>query len=129
MTKCSAKLGQGPTGPQHSPVTCPESLWSDQLYFKCFELGPSYFNLLQCDSLLLSELLDHCVVYWSFHALFCSDDNLFNLGWLDLNFNEQLACFLLEWLKSLRDLQHFTLQHVYLLLGSALFKKSLHSLD
>jgi hypothetical protein len=25
----SIKLGQGPTGPQHSPVTRPESLWSD----------------------------------------------------------------------------------------------------
>jgi hypothetical protein len=129
MTKCSSKLGQGPTGPQHSPVTRPESLWSDQLHFECLELGPSYFDLLQCDNLLLSELLDHCVIYWSFHALFCGDDNLFKLDCLALNFSEQLACFLLEGLKSLRDFHHFTLQHVYLLLGGALFWKSLHSFD
>jgi hypothetical protein len=91
MTKCSSKLGQGPTGPQHSPVTHPESLWSDHLRFECLKLGSSYFDLLQCDNLFLSELLDHCVIYWSFHALFCGDENLFKLGCLALNFSEQVA--------------------------------------
>jgi hypothetical protein len=129
MTKCSSKLGQGPIGPQHSSMTHSESLWSDQLRFECLELGPSYFDLLQCDNLLLSELLDHCVIYWSFHALFCGDNNLFKPSCLALNFIEKLACFLLEGLKSLRDFHHFTLHHVYLLLGSAFFWKSFHSFD
>jgi hypothetical protein len=129
MTKCSSKLGQGPTGPQHSPVTHPESLWSDQFHLECLELGSSCFDLLQCDNLLLSELLDHCIIYWPFQALFCGDDNLFKLGSLAFNFSEQLACLFLDWLKSLGDFHHFTLQHVYLLLGGALFWKSLHSFD
>ena len=83
-----SKLGQGPTCPQHSPMTRPESLWSDQLRFECLELGLSYFDLLQCNDLFLSELLDHCVIYWSCHALLCSDDNLFKLNCLALNFSE-----------------------------------------
>jgi hypothetical protein len=116
MTKYSSKIGQGPTGPQHSLVTRPESLRSDQFHLECFDL-------LQCDNLLLSKFLDYCVVYWPFYALFCGADNLFNLGCLALNFSEQVACFLLEWMNSLGDFHHFTLQHVYLLLSGVLFWK------
>jgi hypothetical protein len=73
------KLGQGPTGPQHSPVTRPESLWSVQFCFESLELGSSCFDLLFCCGLLLGEFQDHCVIYWSFQALFCSDDDLLKL--------------------------------------------------
>ena len=38
MTKCSSRLGQGPTSPQHSPVTHSESLWSDQFYLEFLKL-------------------------------------------------------------------------------------------
>jgi hypothetical protein len=106
-----------------------ESLWSSQFHLECLEFGSNYFDLLQCENLLLNELLDHCVVYWPFQALFCSDDNLFKLGSLDFNFSEQLACLFLDWLKSLGGFHHFTLQRVYLLLGGALFCKPLHSFE
>jgi hypothetical protein len=129
MTKYSSKLGQGPTGPQHSPVTHPESLWSDQFRLECLELGSSCFDLLQCDNLLLSEFLDHCVIEQSFQVLFCSDDNLFKFSSLAFKFSEQLACLLLDWLKLLGDFHHFTLQRMYLLLGCALFFEPLHSFD
>jgi hypothetical protein len=129
MTKYSSKLGQGPTGPQHSPVTRPESLRSDQFCFECLELGSSCFDLLQCDNLLFSKFLDYCVIERSFQALFCSDDTLFEFISLAFKFSEQLACLLLEWLQSLRDFHYFTLQRVYLLLGCALFCEPLHSFD
>jgi hypothetical protein len=61
MTKKLPKLGQGPTGPQHSPVTHLKSLWYDQFGFECLELGPSCFDLLLFCGLLFGELLDYCV--------------------------------------------------------------------
>jgi hypothetical protein len=117
MTKYSSKLGQGPIGPQHSPVTRPESLRSDQFRFECLELGSSGFDLLQCDSLLFSKFLDYCVIERSFQALLCGDGTLFEFSSLAFKFSEQLTCLLLEWLQSLRNVHYFTLQRVYLLLG------------
>jgi hypothetical protein len=72
-------------------VTRPESLWSDQFRLECLDIGLSFFDLLQCDNLFISELLDHCIIYWPFHVLFHGDDNLFNLDSLAFNFSEQLA--------------------------------------
>jgi hypothetical protein len=129
MTKCSSKLGQGSTGLQNSPVNHPKSLRSIQLYFKGFELGSNYFNLLLCHGLLFGELLDEWVIYWSFQALFYGDDNLFKFYPLAFKFGEELTCLLLHWLKSLRDFHHFTLDHVDLLLGGALLMKPLHLFD
>jgi hypothetical protein len=126
MTKYSSKLGQGPTGPQHSPVTHPESLRSDQFCFECVDLGSSCFDLLHSDSLLFNKFLDYCVIEWSFQVMFRSDDTLFDFSSLDFKFIEKLECLLLEWLQSLRDFHHFILQCVYLLLGCALFCKPLH---
>ena len=125
----SSKPCQGPTGPQHSPVTRPESLRSIQFHLECLKLGSSCFDLLQWNNLLLSKFLDHCVIEWSFQSLFCSDDNLFEFSFLVFKFSEQLACLFLDWLKSLGDFHHFILQCVYLLLSCALFCKSLHSFD
>jgi hypothetical protein len=84
------KLGQGPTGPQYSPVTRPESLRSDQFYFKRIDLGSISFDLLQCDNLLFSKFLDDYVIEQSFQALFCSDDTLFEFSSLAFKFREQL---------------------------------------
>jgi hypothetical protein len=69
-------------------VTCPESLWSDEFCLECIDLGSTCFDLLQCDNLFLSEILDHCIIYWPFQAFFYGDDNLFKLGSLAFNFSE-----------------------------------------
>jgi hypothetical protein len=60
------KLGQGPTCPQHSPVTRPESLWSEKFCLEHLDLGLSFFDLLQCYDLLLNELMDECIIDWPF---------------------------------------------------------------
>jgi hypothetical protein len=59
LTNVSSKLGRGPTGPQHSPMTCLESLRSGKHCFKGFKIISSYLNLLLLLILLLNELLDH----------------------------------------------------------------------
>jgi hypothetical protein len=129
MTKYSLKLGQGPIGPQHSPVTHPELLRSDQFCLECLNLGSSCFDLLQCDNLLLSKVLDHYVIEQSFQVLFCSEENLFKSSFLDFKFNKQLACPFLDWLKTLVNFHHFNLQCMYMLLGCALFCEPLHSFN
>jgi hypothetical protein len=129
MTKYTSKLGQGPKGPQHSPVTHPKSRRSVQFFLKCLELGSSCFDLLQCDNLFLSKFLDHCVIEWSFQTLFCSDDNLFEFSFLVFKFRKKLACLFLDQLKPLGDFHHFTLQRMYLLQGFMLFYKPLHSFN
>ena len=85
MTKVIPKLSQGTTSLQHSPVTCPESLWSVQFCFEHLDLGSSFFDLLLHCGLLLGEFLDHCVIYWSFQALFYSDDDFLKLCSLDFD--------------------------------------------
>jgi hypothetical protein len=129
MTKYSSKLGQGPIGPQHSPVTRPESLRSGQFHFECLELGSSGLDLLQCDSLLFSKFLDYCVIERSFQALFCSDGTLFKFISMAFKFGKQLTCLLLEWLQSLRNVHYFTLHCVYLFLGCELVYKPFHSFE
>jgi hypothetical protein len=129
MTKYSSKLGQGSIGSQHSHVTHPESLRSDPFCFKCLKLGLSYFDLLRCNNLLLSKFMDYYVIEWSFQAVFCSDDNLFEFISLAFKFSGQLACFFLDWLNLLGDFHQFTLQCMYLLLGCALFCEPLRSFD
>jgi hypothetical protein len=83
-----------------------------QFHFERLNLGSSDFDLLQCNNLLFNKFLEYCVIEWSFQALFCSDDTLFELCSLAFKFGEQLECLLLEWLQSLRDVHYFTLQCV-----------------
>jgi hypothetical protein len=117
----SPKLGQGPTGPQHSPVTRPESLWSGKLCFEGLELGSSCLNLLLRQSLLLDELLDdflcdspskHCSTEVTTCSSLCS---------LSLYLLKKCAGFILYRLESLGHFHDFTLDGMDLLLNCALF--------
>ena len=58
MTKVLPNLGRGPTCPQHSLVTHPESLWCWKFCFERFELGSNCFNLLLCYTLFFSKFLN-----------------------------------------------------------------------
>jgi hypothetical protein len=116
----SSKLGQGPTGPQNSPVTHPESLLSRKLCFEGLELVLGCLNLLFHQGLLLNELLNYFFSDNSFQALFYCGDHLFQLCALSFDLLKKCVGFILYRLKSLGHFHDFTLDGMDLLLNCAL---------
>jgi hypothetical protein len=96
LTNISSKLGRWPTGPQHSPVTRPESLRSRKRYFKGLELRSSCLDLLLHLSLLLNELLDHLLYNRPFQALFHCHNHLVQLQALSFDLFKHRLGFILH---------------------------------
>jgi hypothetical protein len=123
------KLGQGPTGPQHSPMTHPS-------HSGLSNSASNASSLARAASTCCNAMTSYSVNSWMSVSLTgpsrccsvvmttCSS----SAPWLSTSVNK-LACLLLHWLKSLRDFHHFGLDRVDLLLGGALLWKPLHPFD
>jgi len=129
MTSISFKPGQGPTGPQNSPMTHPDSLWYGKRCFKILKLSSICLELLLRQSLLLNELLNYLLGDKPFQTMFYCCDHMFQLCTFSLNLFEKCVGFVLHRLVSLCHFHNSSLDGSDLLLNFALLLWPFHLLN